>query len=117
MKEDFFKFPSTPHLATMPGVEIRGDLIKAFVVTVQFQLGLGHETHWIKVTNVATEPAQGSFFPLRRFCMKICRRVMRSFRGSFSCSETSAFLYGSARREIDVNGVGDGLHPAMQQPV
>ena len=25
MKEDFFKFPSTPHLATMPGVDIRGD--------------------------------------------------------------------------------------------
>lgn len=27
MKEDFFKFPSTPHLATMPGVEIRGDKV------------------------------------------------------------------------------------------
>lgn len=27
MKENFFKFPSTPHLATMPGVEIRGDKV------------------------------------------------------------------------------------------
>ena len=27
MKEDFFKFPSTPHLATLPGVEIRGDKV------------------------------------------------------------------------------------------
>ncbi|UCZ57299.1 RNA ligase family protein [Desulfurispirillum indicum] len=27
MKEDFFKFPSTPHLATMPGVDIRGDKV------------------------------------------------------------------------------------------
>jgi len=27
VKEDFFKFPSTPHLATMPGVEIRGDKV------------------------------------------------------------------------------------------
>ncbi len=27
MKDDFFKFPSTPHLATMPGVEIRGDKV------------------------------------------------------------------------------------------
>lgn len=29
MKEDFFKFPSTPHLATMPGVDIRGDKVLA----------------------------------------------------------------------------------------
>lgn len=27
MKENFFKFPSTPHLATMPGVDIRGDKV------------------------------------------------------------------------------------------
>lgn len=27
MKDDFFKFPSTPHLATMPGVDIRGDKV------------------------------------------------------------------------------------------
>lgn len=27
MKEDFFKFPSTPHLATLPGVDIRGDKV------------------------------------------------------------------------------------------
>ncbi len=27
MKDDFFKFPSTPHLATMPGVNIRGDKV------------------------------------------------------------------------------------------
>ncbi len=27
MKEDFFKFPSTPHLATMPGVYIRSDKV------------------------------------------------------------------------------------------
>ncbi|MGD9506574.1 MAG: RNA ligase family protein, partial [Syntrophobacteraceae bacterium] len=27
MKEDFFKFPSTPHLATMPGVDVRGDKV------------------------------------------------------------------------------------------
>ena len=27
MKEDFFKFPSTPHLAIMPGVDIRGDKV------------------------------------------------------------------------------------------
>lgn len=27
MKEDFFKFPSTPHLATPPGVIIRGDKV------------------------------------------------------------------------------------------
>lgn len=27
MKEDFFKFPSTPHLGTMPGVDIRGDKV------------------------------------------------------------------------------------------
>lgn len=27
MKEDFFKFPSTPHLATMQGVDIRGDKV------------------------------------------------------------------------------------------
>jgi ATP-dependent RNA circularization protein (DNA/RNA ligase family) len=27
VKEDFFKFPSTPHLATMPGVSIRGDKV------------------------------------------------------------------------------------------
>jgi ATP-dependent RNA circularization protein (DNA/RNA ligase family) len=27
VKEDFFKFPSTPHLATMPGVDIRGDKV------------------------------------------------------------------------------------------
>ncbi|GAB4123055.1 MAG: RNA ligase family protein [Wenzhouxiangellaceae bacterium] len=27
MKEDFFKFPSTSHLATMPGVDIRGDKV------------------------------------------------------------------------------------------
>ena len=27
MKEDFFKFPSTPHLATMPGVDIRDDKV------------------------------------------------------------------------------------------
>lgn len=27
MKEDFFKFPSTPHLAAMPGVDIRGDKV------------------------------------------------------------------------------------------
>lgn len=27
MKEDFIKFPSTPHLATMPGVDIRGDKV------------------------------------------------------------------------------------------
>ncbi|OIQ01226.1 MAG: DNA ligase [Syntrophobacteraceae bacterium CG2_30_61_12] len=27
MKEDFFKFPSTPHLATMPGIDIRGDKV------------------------------------------------------------------------------------------
>ena len=27
MSEDFFKFPSTPHLATLPGVEIRGDKV------------------------------------------------------------------------------------------
>lgn len=27
MKEKFFKFPSTPHLATMPGVDIRGDKV------------------------------------------------------------------------------------------
>jgi ATP-dependent RNA circularization protein (DNA/RNA ligase family) len=25
VKEDFFKFPSTPHLATLPGVDIRGN--------------------------------------------------------------------------------------------
>jgi len=27
VKEDFFKFPSTPHLATMPGIDIRGDKV------------------------------------------------------------------------------------------
>jgi ATP-dependent RNA circularization protein (DNA/RNA ligase family) len=27
VKEDFFKFPSTPHLSTMPGVDIRGDKV------------------------------------------------------------------------------------------
>lgn len=27
MKEDFFKFPSTPHLVTLPGVNIRGDKV------------------------------------------------------------------------------------------
>lgn len=27
MKEDFFKFPSTPHLATLPGVDIRRDKV------------------------------------------------------------------------------------------
>jgi ATP-dependent RNA circularization protein (DNA/RNA ligase family) len=27
VKDDFFKFPSTPHLATMPGVDIRGDKV------------------------------------------------------------------------------------------
>lgn len=27
MKEDFFKFLSTPHLATLPGVDIRGDKV------------------------------------------------------------------------------------------
>jgi len=27
VSEDFFKFPSTPHLATLPGVEIRGDKV------------------------------------------------------------------------------------------
>lgn len=27
MKETFFKFPSTPHLATLPGIEIRGDKV------------------------------------------------------------------------------------------
>lgn len=27
MKADFFKFPSTPHLATLPGVDIRGDKV------------------------------------------------------------------------------------------
>jgi hypothetical protein len=27
VKEDFFKFPSTPHLAAMPGVDIRGDKV------------------------------------------------------------------------------------------
>jgi ATP-dependent RNA circularization protein (DNA/RNA ligase family) len=27
VKEDFFKFPSTPHLATMPGVDVRGDKV------------------------------------------------------------------------------------------
>lgn len=27
MKEGFFKFPSTPHLATMPGVDIRSDKV------------------------------------------------------------------------------------------
>lgn len=27
MKDDFFKFPSTPHLATLAGIEIRGDKV------------------------------------------------------------------------------------------
>lgn len=27
MKEQFFKFPSTPHLALLPGVEVRGDKV------------------------------------------------------------------------------------------
>ncbi len=27
MKEDFFKFPSTPHLATLPGVDVRDDKV------------------------------------------------------------------------------------------
>lgn len=27
MKDNFFKFPSTPHLATLPGVEVRGDKV------------------------------------------------------------------------------------------
>ena len=27
MKDSFFKFPSTPHLATLPGVEIRDDKV------------------------------------------------------------------------------------------
>ena len=27
MKDDFFKFPSTPHLATLPGVDVRGDKV------------------------------------------------------------------------------------------
>jgi ATP-dependent RNA circularization protein (DNA/RNA ligase family) len=27
MKDGFFKFPSTPHLATLPGVDIRGDKV------------------------------------------------------------------------------------------
>lgn len=27
MKDDFFKFPSTPHLATLEGVEVRGDKV------------------------------------------------------------------------------------------
>lgn len=27
MKKDFFKFPSTPHLSIMPGVDIRGDKV------------------------------------------------------------------------------------------
>jgi ATP-dependent RNA circularization protein (DNA/RNA ligase family) len=27
MKDDFFKFPSTPHLAIVPGVDIRGDKV------------------------------------------------------------------------------------------
>lgn len=27
MKEEFFKFPTTPHLATQPGIDIRGDKI------------------------------------------------------------------------------------------
>ncbi len=27
MSEDFFKFPTTPHLATLPNVEVRGDKV------------------------------------------------------------------------------------------
>lgn len=40
MKEDFFKFPSTPHLATMPGVDIRGDKVLTEIERDEF---LTHE--------------------------------------------------------------------------
>jgi len=40
VKEDFFKFPSTPHLATMPGVDIRGDKVLTETERAEF---LRHE--------------------------------------------------------------------------
>ena len=40
MKGDFFKFPSTPHLADMPGLDIRGD--KVLTVSERDEL-LGHD--------------------------------------------------------------------------
>ena len=40
MKEDFFKFPSTPHLITMPGVDIRDDKVLTPAECEEF---LGHE--------------------------------------------------------------------------
>ena len=38
--EDFFKFPSTPHLITMPGVDVRGDKVLTPAECEEF---LGHE--------------------------------------------------------------------------
>lgn len=40
MKEDFFKFPSTPHLATLPGVDTRGDKV---LTESEFDEFLRHE--------------------------------------------------------------------------
>jgi len=40
VKEDFFKFPSTPHLATMPGVDIRDDKVLTVSEREEF---LAHE--------------------------------------------------------------------------
>lgn len=40
MKEDFFKFPSTPHLVTLPGVDIRDDKVLTEIERDEF---LRHE--------------------------------------------------------------------------
>jgi hypothetical protein len=40
VKEGFFKFPSTPHLATLPGVDVRGDKVMTELERVEF---LRHE--------------------------------------------------------------------------
>lgn len=37
MKDDFFKFPSTPHLATLPGVELRDDKVLSESERNEFQ--------------------------------------------------------------------------------
>lgn len=36
MSDDFYKFPTTPHLATLPGVEIRGDKLFSHAERVEF---------------------------------------------------------------------------------
>lgn len=40
MSDEFFKFPSTPHLATLPGVDVRGDKVLSVIEREDF---LQHE--------------------------------------------------------------------------